>query len=215
MPVPDPTPIYRFTHVDNLHICLKRRGLYAPNATPNDGLVYKTIHNEEIQQERHIRKIPCGPRGSIHDYIPFYFGYLSPMLFQLKTGWVAGYNEGQEPLIYLVSTVQDIQQNAGRYVFSDGHGIAAYTSWFDDLKDLDKVDWNMVYQRYWKDEPDVDMDRQRRKQAEFLVHKYFNWSLIHEIAVIDSRMKDKVEGILAGFPQNMHRPVKIRRHWYY
>ena len=30
----------------------------------------------------------------MHDYVPFYFGVLSPMLLQLKTGRVTGYNEG-------------------------------------------------------------------------------------------------------------------------
>ena len=44
----------------------------------------------------------------------------------------------------------------------------------------------MVYQRYWKDNLD-DMDRQRRKQAEFLVHRFCDWSLINEIAVIDEQ----------------------------
>jgi hypothetical protein len=46
--------------------------------------------------------------GALHDYVPFYFGFLSPMLLQLKTGRVTGYNEGQEPLVYLKSTVQAV-----------------------------------------------------------------------------------------------------------
>ena len=33
---------------------------------------------------------------------------------------------------------------------------------------LDQVDWETVYQCYWRDEVG-DMDRQRRKQAEFLM----------------------------------------------
>ena len=48
------------------------------------------------------------------------------------------------------------------------HGLAAYTKWFDYLSHLDQIDWSMMYQRYWSDHPD-DMDRQRRKQAEYLV----------------------------------------------
>ena len=88
----------------------------------------------------------------MHDYVPFYFGYLSPMLLQLKTGRVAGYTEGQEPLIYLQTTVQAVIGAGRRFVFSDGHGIAAFTHWFDDLARLDQVDWEMVYQRYWRDE---------------------------------------------------------------
>lgn len=52
MRVPYPTPVYRFMHVDNLHVCLPRGGLHAPNYIPEDGRPYKTIHNVEIQDER-------------------------------------------------------------------------------------------------------------------------------------------------------------------
>ena len=104
----NPTPIYRIMHVDNLRICLRREGLHASNHTPEDGLVYRTIHNKDIQLDRKARVVPCGPGGVIHDYVPFYFGPRSPMLFQLHTGRVDGYNEGQEPLVYVVSTAQDV-----------------------------------------------------------------------------------------------------------
>jgi len=214
MSVPNPTPIYRFLHVDNLCIYLRRGGLHAPNHTPNDGLTYKTIHNVDIQRERRSTTIPCGPGGVIHDYVSFYFGYLSPMLLQLHTGRVEGYNEGQEPLIYLVSTAQAVADSGTSYVFSDGHGIAAFTSWYDDLAELDQVDWEMVYQRYWADNIN-DMDRQRRKQAEFLVHRFCDWSLIHEIAVINDRMKSEVESILGRFPRSMCRTVQVQPKWYY
>jgi hypothetical protein len=214
MPIPNPTAIFRFIHVDNLDIYLERGGIHSPNATPANGLNYKTIHNLEIQQSRREMNIPCGPGGVIHDYVPFYFGYLSPMLLQLHTGRVEGYADGQDPIIYLVSTVQTVLESGSGFVFSDGHGIARYTEWFDNLDHLDKVDWEMVYQRYWADNVD-DMDRQRRKQAEFLVHRFCDWSLIHEIAVIDSVMKGHVEGILKRYPPEMLRDVKVQRNWYY
>jgi hypothetical protein len=201
-------------HIDNLPVVLQRGGLYAPNSTPADGLIDKTIHNVDIQQHRSRRQVTCGPGGVIHDFVSFYFGYLSPMMFQLHTGRVAGYDEGQEPLIYLVSTAQAIRDNGARFVFSDGHGIAAYSTWFDDLAQLGNVDWNMVYQRYWADNIN-DMDRQRRKQAEFLVHRFCDWSLIATIAVIDAKMQKRVERIIAQFPDQFRRPVAIRRDWYY
>lgn len=214
MPVPQPTPIYRFIHLDNLHVCLRRGGLHAPNHTPDDGLTYRTIHNVDIQRERRSTPIPCGPRGVIHDYVSFYFGYLSPMMLQLKTGQVEGYDEGQEPLIYLVSTAQAVARNGAGFVFSDGHGIAAYTDWYDDLAELDRVDWDMVYRRYWADSVD-DMDRQRRKQAEFLVHRFCDWSLIEGIAVINERVKAKVEDIFKEFRSDLTRAVRIECGWYY
>ena len=36
-------------------------------------------------------------------------------------------------------------------MFTDGHCLATLTDWFDDLTDLDQVDWDMVYERYWRD----------------------------------------------------------------
>ena len=209
-----PTRVYRFFHVDNLRTCLKRGALYAPNFVPEDGLPYKTIHNPDIQQVRKVKHIPCGPCGVIHDYVAFYFGPCSPMLFQLHTGRVAGYSEGQEPLIYVVTTAQAVQVSGARFVFSDGHGVARYTQWFDDLADLDKVDWSVVYARDWRDTTD-DMDRQRRKQAEFLIHRQCDWRLIQAIGVLNERMQHEVERILREFPAAMARPVQIRPEWYY
>ncbi len=214
MPAPIPTPIYRFLHIDNLPVVLQRGGLHAPNRPPNDGLTYKAIHNVEIQEKRADRRVTAGPGGVIHDYVPFYFGFLSPMMFNLKTGRVAGYSEGQEPLIYLVTSAQSIQASDTRFVFSDGHGIAVFTSWFDDLANLERVDWGMVYQRYWTDNTN-DMDRQRRKQAEFLIHGFCPWDLVSELAVIDEVRQQAVEAILARFPAEMHRPVNVRPQWYY
>jgi hypothetical protein len=65
-----------------------------------------------------------------------------------------------------------------------GHGLATFTDWYDDLARLDQVDWNLVMARYWMDRPD-DNDRQRRKQAEFLVWRSMDWSLIEGIGVLN------------------------------
>ena len=39
----------------------------------------------------------------------------------------------------LVSLVQKVLEADHLFVFSDGHGIAAYTDWYDSIADLDKV----------------------------------------------------------------------------
>jgi len=212
--VPQPTPIYRILHVGNLATCLERGALYAPLHAPSDGLAYRTIHNVEIQQRRRARRIPCGPGGVVHDYVSFYFGPRSPMLFQLHTGWVEGYTEGQAPIIYLVSTAQAVVSSGAGFVFSDGHGIAAMTEWFADLGELGRIDWRAVEARMWKDTLE-DMDRQRRKQAEFLVHQRCDWGLIDEIGVLDRSMQTRVAEILARYPAERTRPVRERREWYY
>ena len=213
-PVPNPTPLYRLVHVDTLPTLLARGALHAPHATPTDGLPYHAIHNVTVQVGRHGKAVPCGPCGTIHDYVPFYFGPLSVMLLNLKTGRVGGYNEGQEPLIYLLTTAQSLNAAGQRCVFSDGHGLATFTHWFDDLARLSEVDWGLVGARYWSDKPD-DNDRQRRKQAEFLVWQSLDWSLIQAIGVHSSAMVQRVEAILDQYPLRARPQVLCKPGWYY
>jgi len=212
--VPNPTYIYRLLHLENLEALINRLALHAPNHVPSDGLSYKPIHNLDVQARRMNATIPCGMRGVLHDYVPFYFGRWSPMLLQLKTGQVKGYNEGQEPLLYLVSTVQEIATQGLNFVYSDGHGVVAYTKWYDDLKDLDKVDWSIVDQHYWSDNSE-DGDRKRRKQAEFLVYQKYPWDLIKSIMVFNRKIKLKVEAIFCKFSNTIHPSIQIEPGWYY
>lgn len=212
--VPIPTPILRLLHIDNLAVVLQRGALHAPNSCPADGLVDKTIHNTAIQDKRRVRPVSCGPGGVIHDYVAFYFGPLSPMLFQLKTGRVAGYTEGQDPLVYLVSTAQRVEEAGYKLVFSDGHAIAALTQIFDSFEKLTEVCWDTVSLRYWNDTPD-EPDRQRRKQAEFLVGQECGWEVIDEVVVISDIIKKQVEAVFESFDIGLRRPVRVRRDWYY
>jgi hypothetical protein len=206
--------LYRIVHIDNLPTLLTRGALHAPNAMPRDGLSYRTIHNTNVQARRSVRAIPCGPGGSIHDYVPFYFGPLSVMLLNLHTGRVAGYNEGQQPLVYLITSIPRVDAAGRPWVFSDGHGLAAVTNWYDDPAFLHEVDWPLVGARYWADTPE-DNDRQRRKQAEFLVWDHLPWSAVAGIAVLDAGMKARVESTLSAHPTAASTPVLVRTGWYY
>jgi hypothetical protein len=206
--------LFRIVHIDTLPTLLKRGGLYAPSSTPDDGLPYRTIHNENVQASRSNRDVPCGPRGTIHDYVPFYFGPLSVMLLNLHTGRVEGYNDGQAPIIYLVTSIARVDAAGRPWVFSDGHGLAALTNWYDDPGMLGEVDWDLVGQRYWADNPQ-DNDRQRRKQAELLVWEHLPWAAIGGVAVLNATAKARVEAALAAHPAGAGVKVAVKPDWYY
>ncbi|MCC6955081.1 MAG: DUF4433 domain-containing protein [Deltaproteobacteria bacterium] len=212
--MPVPTPIFRMVHVENLATLLERQGLHSPNNQPNDGRPYRVIHDVEMQAKRQVRSLPCGPRGVIHDYVSFYFGPRSPMLLRLQTGRVQGYTGDQTPIIYLVSSVERIREMGVPFIFSNGHGVAYFTGWFDNEADLHKVDWEAVYAKRWNDTLE-DMDRERRKQAEFLVHRFCAWEAVERIAVVNPQMKTFVETILAAAAPHLTRPVEVRADWYY
>lgn len=207
--------ILRMVHLDNLPILLGREGLDAPNSAPaSDSARYRSIHDADILRKRANTAIPCGPGGTILDYVPFYFGERSPMLYRLWQGGVAGYSEGQQPLVYLVSKVSAIAKAGLRFVFSDGQGIAKQTSWYDDVSNLDKVDWASVHAADWRDSED-DPDRKRRKQAEFLVHGFCPWAAIIGVAVINERAKGLVGRVLGQYGPPLGKPVKVWPNWYY
>jgi hypothetical protein len=135
--VPIPTDIFHITPVSNLISILSKGGLYAKNQHQQMGVGYTNIAHQNIQERRANAQVPCGARGNLHDYVPFYFAPRSPMLHAINRGNVSSYPHGQESIIYLVSQAQSIQQASCRFVFTDGHGTMLLTQFFDGLNDLD------------------------------------------------------------------------------
>lgn len=100
-----PTLVYRITHVDNLLTLSRRKGLHAPASLPEDGLEYRPIHDESIRHRRAVRPLPCGPGGTVADYVSFYLGHRSPMLYRIWKEKALS-EGGQRPVVYLVSSVE-------------------------------------------------------------------------------------------------------------
>jgi hypothetical protein len=200
-------------HIDNLPTLLARGALHAPNHVPADGRPWRPIHATQTQADRGQKAVPCGPGGIILDYVGFYFGPRSPMLYRVHTGHnVAKIDQAE--IVYLVSSAQAVAGGGTGFVFYNGHSLAAYSKPFADLTRLPEVDWAAVGLVYWNDTPD-DMDRQRRKQAEFLVHRSMNWGLIERIGVCTAAAKARVESALAAYPQRPRPPVTCEPSWYY
>ncbi len=210
--VPNPTYIYHLTHIQNLRSILVKKGLYAFSSLQNSVSSYTNIAYANVQDKRSQKAVPVEPGGVLHDYVPFYFAPRSPMLYTLHHGNVPGYSDGQEPLVYLVSSVQTVLDNEGRYAFTDGHGIIAYTKYFNDESNLDQIDWALMKATFWKD-TEQDLDRKRRRQAEFLVHTFFPWNWIIGIATYNKSTRDTVTDILHS---EEHQPsVQCRNKWYF
>ena len=202
------TDIYHITHLENLPAVLRAGGLHCDREAQN--LKCTRIGHQHIQARRLNRRVPQPPGGTVGDYVPFYFAPRSPMLYAINGGFVEGYQGGQEPVIHLRSSAEAVNDAGLRWVFTEGHAEIAYTDFFDNLADLDKVDWRVMDSRYWND-TDEDPDRKRRRQAEFLVHQFFPWHLVSYIGVYDQSVREKVAKIVG----NNGPAVGVEGGWYY
>lgn len=210
--VPNPSLIYHITPVENLRAILQMGELRAKHSLDKECADYTSIAHQSIQDRRANTHVPCGPKGVLHDYVPFYFGPRSPMLYTISKGNVDGFVGDQQSIVHLVSNAQAVQSAGLSFVFTDGHGIMALTDYYDDLGQLTEVDWPLMNARYWNDTID-DSDRKRRRQAEFLVHQRFPVSLIQEIGVINQTVKLTTEALLTEFRLSI--AVIAKPGWYY
>ena len=136
------------------------------------------------------------------------------MLYALHKGNVEGHAGGQSPVIYLASTVQEVIAAGVRFCFTDGHAIMAITNFFTDPTDLKKLDWDTIKSQFWFDSLQYP-DRKRKRQAEFLVHRFFPLALVREIGVRNATAKTKVEAILNNHRHGRNLIVRVRSAWYY
>jgi ssDNA thymidine ADP-ribosyltransferase DarT-like protein len=133
------------------------------------------------------------------------------MLYAICQGAVEGYAAGQEEVLHLVSSTEKIVEERLRFTYTEGHAVMAPSEFFDDLGHLARIDWPLMESRYWFD-TDEDPDRKRRRQAEFLVHRFAPLSCFLEIGVMTEPVARRVTEILG---RGSALRVKVRRNWYY
>jgi len=202
-----------FTHVRNLSGILASGCLQADSLVSRENALQVEAADLEIKARRKAIRIRLAPYGCVADYVPFYFAPRSPMLYKLAKGSVPTYTDGQDPLIYLVSTVEAVARAGLQCLFSDGNCAAAVTQVSGDLTLLDSmVDWEVMRARMWSNTAE-DPDRMRRRMAEFLVHERVSVDCLAGIAVRTEGMRERMDAILAA--QGVSLPVQVRPNWYF
>jgi len=204
--------IYHLTHVGNLPGIVASGGLHCDRVVAEMGSVITSLAHDHIKSRRVRTMVPTAVGGTLADFVPFYFGPRSPMLYAIHQGGVDGYDGGQEPVVHLVAQAEQIENADLPFTFTDGHAVMVLSDFYDDLADVHHVDLALMRARYWFD-TDTQPDRKRRRQAEFLVHEFLPWTFIEEIGVKTAEMKTAVEATLRH--ANHAPPVVVRAGWYY
>ena len=168
--------LYRMTHVDNIPHILEY-GITHRNS-PKANKNYISIGDSSLIDNRVSteRNITNGSEEIIEtikigDFIPFYFGFRTPMLYVIQNGFNGVIKREPNEIIYCVTNVQHVIENDLLFYFSDGHTTnKEFTKIFNSSKisEINNIiDFEATKFKYWKS--DSDLDLKRRKEAEFLV----------------------------------------------
>lgn len=178
--------IFHFTDIHNLDSIIKN-GLLCTNVKNEKGIKHKNIANMTIQERRAGMDVPVGPGGKVHDYVPFYFSSINPML--LKKLYEK--NVDQPQIIYLCVKIDRLEKDDA--VFTDASANTSEPpSFYDDTDHLDELDWTLIDSRKWKGGTD---EEKHKKMAEALIHNSIGIEEVDAIVVYNESAKKEVERI--------------------
>lgn len=206
---PDPIRVYHFTHIRNLAGIIEG-GLRSDAECRQEGRTAVEIGSAGIRERRlHLPVGDVGPGGCVGDYVPWYFGPRSPMMFTLNRNNYE-YQEGFDEVVYLVSSVDKIVSLGGEWIASDRNAALALAEFTDDANALpDHISWDVIAARYWTDFADgADL-----RAAEFLVHESVPWEAVEAIVTKTRTTCEQVKAMIAG--RDHCPPVTVSRDWYF
>jgi hypothetical protein len=178
--------IFHFTDVHNLDSIIKN-GLLCTNVKNEKSIQHKNIANMTIQGRRAKMDVPVGPGGKVHDYVPFYFSSMNPMLLTLLNQK----NVDQQYIIYFCVKIDRLEKEDAVFANASANTVEPPT-FYDDVANLNQLDWNAIDNKSWG----VASDEERhKKMAEALIHDKVKISDIDAILVFNECIKKCVEQI--------------------
>lgn len=208
------TDVYHFTHLDNLESVLKC-GLLCDSATTAQQLLECEAGDPSIKEERRRREVLVPPGGVVADYVPFYFGPRSPMLYKITQGGVPSFTGDPHDLVYLCTTIERLRGAGATLVLTDRNAAKAVAEfsrdpgrWFE----TGFIDWELMNQTMWNDVPQY-RDRMERRMAECLAHEHVPPDAFLTVAVHDESRRATVEAMLEAHADPP--TIVVRPGWYY
>lgn len=202
--------IFRITHIENLPWILDN-GLHSGAGSRTDPH-FVSIGNLELISARRERIVPIPPGGTLDDYVPFYFTPYSPMVYNILTGWGGVERTSPEKLVYLVSSLPNLQRDGVRFVFTDRHAYLQLAKFYSALDDLSNVDFALLRRKDFRRDPE-DPDKLERYQAEALVHRRLGVESLLGIACYRAEERDMIAAEIAK--RGLNILVVDRPYWFF
>ena len=151
------------------------------------------VSDPNVNQLR-SRRDPVHGR-SLHEYVPLYFRARNPMLYRRS-------NVQEELVILYVNKFVMLFPGT---VFTDGNAASRSTRFFDDLENLDQLDWECLRAEYWSD----FVDGRRKRCAEVLVPRVLPLALVSRIVVQNQ------DSLAMARMATRLRDIGVRPDWFF
>jgi len=186
--------LHFLTDVNNVSSIFSN-GILSLNRVREQSLEFRDISSSNVQLIREYKKPGITDSKNLHHYVPLYFATQTPTQYIISHSATLRGRENiisQDMLVFI-----DIDPLAiftlPNVIFTDGNAAASETVFFNDINDLDKIDWDVIncpgdyygsngrcYGKEWK----------RIKCSEVLVPNYISVELFSRIVVFSKSGAD-------------------------
>lgn len=187
---------FHFTHIKNLDSVIKN-GILCTNTKNAKGIQHENVASESIQARRNEMDVTCGPKGKVHDYVPFYFTSMNPMFLSV----INRKNQDQPFMIFFCLSIDKIENKNTVFTDASANTIPP-PNFYEKSSDLNCLDWKNIDSRKWS----FSDDDRHKKMAEVLIHTNVDVSDIDAIVVYNDFIKKLV---IKAFRDNNIEPPKI------
>jgi len=176
---------YHFTHIDNIKSIIENNGLLSTNIKNQYNIGHHNIASMSIQNRRSEMSVPVGPGGVVHDYVPFYFATINPMLLGLLNRKVVD----QPYICFIAVSIEKLLDK--KVVFTNASANANYLpDFYDNPKDLNKLEWRLIDSKRWGEKSE---EERHLRMAEVLVYEKVPLEWIDSFIVFNSICKNQIE----------------------
>jgi hypothetical protein len=207
---PEKAYIFRITHRQNLP-WIFRNGLHCRNANRIDPN-FVSIGDTGLIEHRHHHDLAIQGGGSLSDYIPFYFTPLSMMAINIKTGYRGVTQRPNNEIVIMLTSLRRLETNGIPFLFTDRRAYLRYAKFYNNLGDLDQINWTILQNRDFSKDPE-DPEKTDRYQAEALVRDHLPITSLIAVACYNTTECEQAQQLAddAGITLRIVR----RQGWYF
>ena len=194
--------LFNFSRIGNLSSIIEK-GILSKNFVSTKGIPALSFAEKTVQNRRHVKTVELSDHSkfNIHDLVPLYFVTKNPALSKIRNI--------QDNIFIIVISPAVIYDEDNNFTFTDGNAASGATKFYQNLKDLKFLPFDVINAERWDDLE----DGRRKRCSEFLVYPKVDTKYILHFAVINHEAFSECSKILKA--SNCKIPICINNKLFF